>query len=649
MGSHFVVPTPTFPNDDGFGPRTRGRGRRVSAAVDIVGTVVTIMALGVAAQVFADRLRVPSVVFLILAGVVVGPEGLGLVTLDVGGGALRAIVGLSVAIIVFEGAFHLRVERLRSAHRETLRLITVGALGSLVATAVVVRYALSAPWDVAFLVGSLLVATGPTVITPIMSVVPVRERVASTLETEGVVNDVTAAILAIVTFEYVLLGSRGLSTLVREFAIRFGLGVAVGATVAAVLWYILRHGTQAIENAPQNARLMVLVSSLTMYGIAEVIGAQVGASEAGIAAAATGGFVLGNTEIPYRDTIEQFKGDVSLLVIAFVFITLASLLSLDDLFGLGVGGLVAVVAIAAVVRPAIVLLCTVGDRLTLRERLFVSALGPRGIIPASVATLFALELQSRNPDAATTLVGTVFLVILVTVVFEGGLARHIAQALDVIPKRVIVVGGGRVGTELAERLAERGESVVIVERDQQVIERLRGDGFTAHNGDGSERTVLERAGIENAAVVAAATRDDDLNLLVSQLANTYDVETVVARVNEPGNVAAFDDLDAEAISTSSSIAWSMDNVIERPGISQWMRELDRDGDVQEVEVSNPDHAGKTVAELGDALPEGCHLALISRDGTNRLPHPDDRIEPGDHLTFIGRLEAVRDAIEYCAG
>jgi len=619
----------------------------VSAAVDTVRTVVTIMALGVGAQVLADRLRVPSVVFLILAGLVVGPEGLGLVTLGGDGAALRAIVGLSVAIIVFEGAFNLRIERLRSARRETLRLITVGALGSLVGTAVVVRYVLGTPWDVAFLIGSLLVATGPTVITPIMAVVPVRERVASTLETEGVVNDVTAAILAIVVFDYVLLGSQGLPTLVREFALRFGLGVAVGAAVAAVLWYALRYGTQAVENAPRNARLMVLVSSLTMYGVAEVLGARLGASEAGIAAVATGGFLLGNADIPYRDTIEQFKGDVSLLVIAFVFITLAALLSVEDLVDLGVGGVVVVVAIAGLVRPAIVLACTVGDRLTVRERLFVSALGPRGIIPASVATLFALELQSRNPTAATTLVGTVFLVILATVVFEGGLARHIAQALDVIPKRVLVVGGGRVGTELAERLDDRGESVTVVEQDPDVVERLREAGFTAHEGDGSDRATLERAGIENAKVVAAATQDDDLNLLVSQLATTYGVETVVARVTEPGNVAAFDDLDVEAISSPSSIAWSMDNVIERPGISQWMRELNRDGDVQEVEVSSPARAGRTVAELSDDLPEGCHVALISRNGTNQLPHPDDRIELGDHLTFIGRREAVRDAIDYC--
>jgi len=620
----------------------------MSAAVEIIQIVVTIVGVGVAAQVLADRLRIPSVVFLVLAGVVVGPEGLGLIRPAVFADALQAIVGLSVAIIVFEGAFHLRIERIRGAPRETLRLVTVGALLSLVGTAVVVRYALGTAWDVAFLIGSLLVATGPTVITPITNVVPVRERVASALETEGVVNDVTAAILAIVTFEYVLLESAGLPTLVREFVLRFGLGILVGVTVAAVLWYVLTQGTQAVENAPQNARLMVLAASLVMYGVAEVIGAEVGASEAGIAAVATGGFVLGNTAIPYRDTIEQFKGDISLLVIAFVFVTLASLLSVADLVGLGVGGVVAVVVIAGVVRPAVVLLCTVGDQLTLRERLFMGALGPRGIIPASVATLFALELRPTDPEVATTLVGTVFLVILVTVVFEGGLARHVAQALDVIPMRTLIVGGGRVGTELARRLERRGEEVVIVERDQEVVEELREEGYLVHNGDGTRKDVLERAGIENALIVAAATRDDDVNLLAGQLAkNTYGVETVVARVNEPSNLDAFEDVDVEAISTSMSVAWSMDNVIERPGISQWMTELDRDGDVQEVEVSSAEHAGKTVAELSEELPEGCHIALIGHEGTNELPHPDDRIEAGDHLTLIGRKEAVREAIEYC--
>jgi len=615
----------------------------MSTTTDIVRIVVTIMGLGVAAQVLADRLQVPSVLFLILAGVVVGPEGFGLINPDVFGEALPAIVGLSVAVVVFEGAFHLELDRLREAPRETVRLVTLGALISLVGTALVVRYAVGASWPVAFLVGSLLVATGPTVITPIVNVVPVRERVASTLETEGVVNDVTAAILAIVTFEYVVLGSARPLMLAREFALRFGAGIAVGCTAAVAVWYVLRHVELSVENAPQNARLVVLVSSLAMYGTAEMV-----APEAGIAAAAAGGFVLGNLDIPYRDDIARFKGDVSILVIAFVFITLASLLSLSDLLALGPGGLVAVVAIAGVVRPALVLLCTVGERFTFRERLYLSAIGPRGIIPASVATLFALELRPVDESAATLLVGTVFLVILATVVFEGGLARHIAQKLDVIPMRAIVVGGGRVGTALAERLEDRGEEVLVVDHDEDAVERLRRRGFAVRNGDGANREVLENAGAGNARVIAAATADDDVNLLVGQLArNTFDVDTVVARVNDPDNVDAFEDLDVEAISAGMSVAWSMDNVIERPGIARWMTELDRDGDVQEVEVTTDDVVGKTVSQLRAAIPDDVHLALVTRQDHNSLPEPDDRIERGDHLTFIGRKSAVREAIEYC--
>jgi NhaP-type Na+/H+ or K+/H+ antiporter len=617
----------------------------VAVPTELIAVVITILGLGVAAQVVADRLRVPSVMFLILAGIAVGPEGLGVITPAIFGDALPAIVELSVAIIIFEGAFLLHFERLREAPRETFRLVTVGAFISLVGTAIVVRYALGAPWSVSLLIGSLLVATGPTVITPIMNVVPVRNRVATTLETEGVVNDVTAAILAIVMFESVLLETHGLPTLIREFGVRLCVGVLVGGVVAGVIWYLLRHVSLSVENAPQNARLIVLVASLVMYGLAELV-----ASEAGIAAVATGGFVLGNTDIPYRDTIERFKGDITLLVIAFVFITLVSLLSLRDLLALGAGGVIVVVAVAGVIRPALVMLCTIGDRLTFNERLYISAIGPRGIIPASVATLFALELQSQNPRAATTLVGTVFLVIVATVVFEGGLARHIAQALDMIPTRTLIIGGGRVGRALAERLQERDEEVLIIDNDEQAVEALRADGFSVRHGDGTHKEVLELAGANNARVVAAATGDDDVNLLVAQLArNTYEVERVVARVNQPGNTDAFEDLDIEAISTGMSVAWSMDNVIERPAISRWMTELGRTGDVQEIEVTNDAIVGATVSELMTGLPEDCHLALLSRDETNQLPHPNDTIERGDHLTFIGRTGAVRQAIDHCTG
>ena len=615
----------------------------VAATVELITVVVTVLGLGVAAQVISDRLRVPTVMFLILAGIVVGPEGLGIITPTVFGDALPAVVGLSVAIIVFEGAFHLQLDRLRTAPSEPLRLVTIGAAMTLVGTALAVRFFLDTSWGIALLVGALLVATGPTVITPIMNVVPVRERVSSTLETEGVVNDVTAAILAIVMFESVVSETQSLATIVAEFALRIGIGVVVGVVVGGIVWYLLRHVSLSVQNAPQNARLIVLIASLAMYGIAEVM-----ASESGIAAVAAGGFLLGNSDIPYRDTIERFKGDITLLVIAFVFITLASLLSLEEVLQLGLGGVLTVVVVAGVIRPAAVMVCTIGDRLTFRERVFVSAIGPRGIIPASVATLFALELRPEQPEVAATLVGAVFLVIAATVVFEGGLARHIAEGLDVIPMRTLIVGGGRVGQALAERLEERGEEVLIIDNDEALVEELRGQGLTVRHGDGTEQSVLEGAGADNAKVVAAATGSDDANLLIGQLAkNTFDVETVVARVNQPDNLDAFHDLDIEAISTGMSVAWSMDNVIERPAISRWMTELGRTGDVQEVEVRSPEIAGETVAEFMAELPEDCHLALVSRDDVNALPEPDDTIELGDHLPFIGRKEAVREALNRC--
>jgi len=619
----------------------------VSGTVEIIQIVTTIAGLGIVAKILSDRLQVPNVLFLILTGVLVGPEGLGVITPAVfggGDGALPAIVGLSVAIIVFEGAFSLQTERLREAPRATLRLVTVGAAITLVGTTVVVHFLLGASWSLSLLIGSLLVATGPTVITPIMDVVMVRERVASTLETEGVINDVTAAILAIVTFEYVILENRGVEFVVREFVLRFATGVAVGIGVAVLAWLVLTE-LGSSDNEPQNARLLVLVAALLSYGIAESL-----FSEAGIAAVAAGGFVLGNLDIPYRDAIDQFKGDVTLLVNSFIFITLASLLSLDDLETLGIAGILAAVLIAVVVRPLAVMLSTSGSSFSMRERTFMSAIGPRGIIPASVATLFALELGSQNSEAATTLVGTVFLVIFLTVVFEGGGARHIAQALNVIPKRVIIVGGGRIGRELADRLEERDEEVLIVEQDSTVVERLRIDGYSVREGDATDREVLERAGIANAKIVAVATADDDVNMLISQLATqTFEVENVIARVNEPMNTDAFEDLDVQTVTSWRSVAWSMDNFIERPAIAQWMTELDETGDVQEIKVTSDKHIGKTVADLSAELPEGAHLAMISRDGDSQIPHPDQRIEHGDHLTFLGRTESVQHALDYCGG
>ncbi len=621
----------------------------IEGQVNLLLIVAIIVGLGVTSQVLADRFRVPSVLFLIFAGIIVGPYGLGIVTLEAFGGALSTIVGLCVAIVVFEGAFHLHIDKLRESPSAAIRLTTIGALISFLGTAVAVRYFLGAEWGISLVVGALLIATGPTVITPIMEIVPVRAPVAAALETEGIANDVVAAITAIVVFEAVTAQHLALGTLITGFAERMGVGVIVGLVVAGVLWYVLNHVDLASENAPRNARLITLASALVAYGIADTI-----VGEAGVAAAATAGVVLGNVDIPYEDTIEEFKGDVRLFVLSFIFIALAALIQLDTLVAMGLGGIAVVVIVALVLRPLLVFISTFRSVFSFREKVFISLIGPRGIIPASIATLFALELQTiaaeqgRPALAAQSniLAGAVFLVILTTVVFQGGLARQIAEYLDILPMSVLIIGGGKVGRSIANRLAERGENVVVIENDRDVLESARSAGFTVKAGDGTDTDVLRNAGIEDAKIVVAATGDDDTNLLISQLAaSTFGVETIIARANNPENVDPFEELGIQTISTTDATAWAIDNAIERPALSNWMTELGRSGDVQEIEVTSEGAAGRTIDELTADLPNSVLIALVSRDGDIQVPDENFTVQQGDHLTLLGRKEAVRNTID----
>ncbi|AXR82699.1 cation:proton antiporter domain-containing protein [Natrarchaeobaculum sulfurireducens] len=609
----------------------------------LVTVVAVILALGVASRVLADRLRIPSVLFLIFAGIAIGPEVLGLVSSETFGSGLSAMVGVSVAIILFEGGYHLRLRKLRESPTALSRLTTVGALITWLGTAAAVVLFLETSLEVGLLVGALLIATGPTVVGPILQVVTVRDHVASVLEGEGVINDVTAAILVVAVFEVLIAGDGGLISLVGDFAWRLLVGLAFGALVAAAVWLALNQREFTPETGPLHARLIVLAGVVVAYAGAETI-----ASETGIAAAAMAGFVLGNVDLPYHEDVIDFLDDISVVVLSFIFVALAALIDFQDIMALGLAGLAIVVAITMVIRPAVIYLSTTSERFTHTERLFLSAVGPRGIIPASVATLFAVELQALGrPQEAQLLAGTVFLIIFATVVLQAGFARQIANALEVSPMRTIIVGGGRVGLSLAERLEQDGENVLLVDEAPDAVETARKRGLRAIEGNGTEANVLERASVSEAKTVIAATPDDDVNLLVCQLAQTtFDIETVASRVNQPENVEAFEALGVRAIDLSMATAWSLENVLERPSLSAWMNELGRTGDVQEIEVTASDLVGKPIAELNAEIPDGCIVGLLThRDGTTEVPTGGHRLREGDRVTFLGQMDAVDRAIK----
>ena len=624
-------------------------------AADIPVLIALIFLTGVASQLLARRLQVPSVLFLIIAGLVLGEAGLQIVTLETFGigenadpedtAALSTVVGLSVAIIVFDGAFQLRRERLREASTVTLRLITAGALLTLVGVALAVKVFLGESWSLSFLVGALLVATGPTVITPILEVVPVREHVASALEAEGVINDVSAAIAAVVIFEVFVEHDGTLLEGLVTFLSRFGIGIAAGIVSAGIVYVVLVRDL-APGNSPQVSRFLFVSAALGAFAMAEAV-----AAEAGIAAAATSGILLGNAPLPHRETMEEFGRDVTLLVLAFVFISLAAFIKPDAIRQLGLSGVALVVAVVLVIRPLAVFVGTVGvERFSYSERYFMGALGPRGIVVAAVATLFAIELRAgAETDAvireAQRLEAAVFLIIFVTVFVQGGFARQVADYLDVSPMPTIIVGGGRVGRALATRLERRGEFVVIVDNDDRKIEAARDEGFTVRKGDGTEPDVLREAGIEDSERVVAATSDDDTNLLVCQLATSkFEVEDVFARVNKPQNVDAFDALEVTAVDSPTATAVAVDNEIERPAMAHWMSNLGDGHDVQEVTVTSDDVVGQTISEVNAKIPAGCIVAVIAREGKSHVPSADERIERDDRVTFIGEADSVDRAV-----
>jgi NhaP-type Na+/H+ or K+/H+ antiporter len=603
--------------------------------------IAVVLVSGLAVQLLAHRLRIPSVIFYLLIGVVLGPEVLGLVTLDTFGNGLETIVGLSVAIIVFEGAFALRLDRIRGASTVSFRLVTISAAVMFVGTAAAVRFFEGANWEIALLIGALLVATGPTVITPILDVVRVRDHVATALETEGIVNDVTAAIVAVVIFETLLLDDLGVSATVVSFVQRLGIGVLAGL-LAAITIYTLLHSDIAPERDVQASQFLVLAAAVGAFAAAEAV-----AAEAGIAAAATSGILLGNLDVDNREEIEEFTRNTTLIVLSFVFISLAALIDIEAILQLGVGAIAIVLAIVLVLRPLGAFIATAGvERFTWPERLFIAGVGPRGIVPASVATLFAIELElAGNIEAGQLLVGTVFAVIFATVAIEAGLSRQLADVLGVSPMRTIIIGGGRVGRALATRLENRGEFVVIIESDDREIERARSAGFTVHEGDGSDTEVLRRAGIEDAKRLIAATRDDDINLLACQLAiTTFDVESVYSQVNQPDNADAFESIGVTAIDSPTATAVAIDDEIERPAITHWMNELGDGHDVQEIEVTTENLVGEPIEALNAEIPDGCIIAVIACDGETRVPSADDVLERGDRVTFIGDADAVERAV-----
>jgi NhaP-type Na+/H+ or K+/H+ antiporter len=220
-----------------------------------------------------------------------------------------------------------------------------------------------------------------------------------------------------------------------------------------------------------------------------------------------------------------------------------------------------------VIRPVAVFVSTWNSQISRNEKFFISFVGPRGVVPTSVVTYFAIKLDSMGIPGGQTLVGLVFLTVIITVFMSGSLSKKVAEILEVIPMEILIIGGGKVGRILAERFDKRGENVVVVDISEANCKKCMELGIRTVQGDGGDVNVLKKAGIENAKYVVATTNQDNTNLLFCQIAKAsfgLRGDQLVARVNEIENLQAFWNLGIRSMNPAMTTAVVLDNMIGRP-------------------------------------------------------------------------------------
>ncbi|NJM21931.1 MAG: sodium:proton antiporter, partial [Richelia sp. SM1_7_0] len=395
----------------------------MEASFDITLQVVIAVVAGISAQVLAAYLKVPSIVFLLLFGIFLGSDGIGLLHPHLLGIGLEVIVALATAIILFEGGLDLELRELGRVSTSLQLLVTLGTLITLMGGSMAAHWLGEFPWPIAFLYASIVVVTGPTVVSPLLKQIKVDRQVATLLEGEGILIDPVGAILAVVVLDTILNGDADPLSAVTGLLLRLGIGAFIGGAGG---WLLSLFFKRANILSFELKNLVVLASVWGLFTLAQMI-----RSESGLMTTVMAGAVFANSSVPDERLLRHFKGQLTILCISVLFILLAADLSIASVFALGWGSLFTVLALMFVVRPINILLCTWNSDLNWRQKLFLSWVAPRGIVSASVASLFGILLTQRGINGGDAIKALVFLTILMTVFCQGLTAGWVAKLLRI--------------------------------------------------------------------------------------------------------------------------------------------------------------------------------------------------------------------------
>lgn len=471
--------------------------------------LVSIIFFGIGAQWLAWRTNLPAILLLLIAGIVAGTTGL--LNPDVVMGDLfTPFISLSVGIILFEGGLSLRFSELKDIGGDVIKLVSIGVVVTLLLVSVSALYLFDMSIELAVLLGAILVVTGPTVIIPLLRQVRPTGQVSSVLKWEGIVIDPIGALLAVLVFEVIFTSSFGEATslaLTSIFKTVF-FGTLVGLAGAAVIYWLLkRYLLPDFLQNPVNLMIVVLV-----FGVSDML-----QHESGLWATTVMGIALANQKSARIHHIVEFKENLRVLLLSALFILLAARVELQELIAVLNWKMFAFLGVLILVaRPLSVYLSTLGSKLTFREKAFLSWMAPRGVVAASISSLFALGLVENGYPEAEQLIPIVLVVIISTVAIYGLTASKVAEWLKVKkpkPRGFLVIGAHSWARKVCKFLSQENFKVILADANWTNINKARKDELNTYYGNVLGENATEDLNLDGVGKLLTLTPNDEVNSL----------------------------------------------------------------------------------------------------------------------------------------
>lgn len=479
--------------------------------------------MGILAQWVAWRFKLPAILPLILIGLLAGPIAATYLSADGSkwiepvwngknglfpGEGLFNFVSLAISIILFEGGLTLKRDEIKNVGPVITKLITLGAAVTFFGAAILAHYIFGLTWEMSFLFSGLIIVTGPTVITPILRNIPLKKDISAVLKWEGILIDPIGALVAVLVFEFISV--EGASGFTKMALIEFGKIILFGTTFG----FTFAHALAFAINRKMIPHYLLNVVSLSTV-LLVFVESEIFAHESGLLAVVVMGMVLGNGNLKNIKELLYFKESLSILLISILFILLAANINMSDLMLLYNWKTLALFAtVVFIIRPLAVFLSTAKSNLLFKEKLFISWVGPRGIVAAGIASLFGSKLIKQGVEDAQYITPLVFMIVLGTVILNATTARLFAKLVGVFLKRsegVLIIGASKISRLIGKYLVDNGRHVVLIDSNQKNIQSARALGLEAFNANIYSETLEDNIELSDVGFLMALTGSADIN------------------------------------------------------------------------------------------------------------------------------------------